>query len=43
LFAFPVPTYTIAAFDGATAISPIDIIASTRSKIGVHDRALVGA
>ena len=25
------------AFDGATATSPIDIIASTRSKTGAHD------
>jgi hypothetical protein len=37
LFASPVPTQTTPAFDGAEATAPIDIIASTRSKIGVHD------
>ena len=37
MFASPVPTHTTPGFDGATAMSPIDIIASARSKIGVHD------
>jgi len=35
--ASPVPAHTIFGLDGATATAPIDIIASTRSKTGVHD------
>src|SRR5215471_11843810 len=37
VFASPVPTHTTFGLDFDTAIAPIDIIASTRSKIGVHE------
>ena len=36
MLASPVPTQTVVGLDGATSTSPIDIIASTRSKTGVH-------
>jgi hypothetical protein len=37
LFASPVPAHTMLGFDRETAIAPIDCIASTWSKIGVHE------
>ena len=41
MFASPVPTQTTFGFVRATAIAPIDIIASTRSNAGVHDTPLL--
>ena len=41
VLASPVPTQTVRGAEGATATAPMDIIASTPSKTGVHDVPLL--